>query len=99
MKKELTNPLAKEIQEILELFYEMNPALNFANKTSRDAAEWMIKRWGIEPVKQMTKKVISCQGEDFAPVATTPYEMKNKLMKFKLFFARNNKPKPKMYEG
>ncbi len=91
--------LKKEVQEIMALFYEINPAINFANKTSRKAAEWMIKRWGIETVKSMTEQVIACQGEDFAPVADTPYQMKNKLFKFKLYFERNGKPKPTIYEG
>ena len=99
MKKEITNPLAKEIQEIMAMFYEVNPAINFANKTQRSSAEWMIKKWGIETVKNMTTKVLSCQGEEYAPVASNPYEMKEKLFKFKLFFERNNKPKPKIYEG
>jgi hypothetical protein len=99
IKTEEEKKLSSEVQEIMALFYEINPALNFANKTSRGAAEWMIKTWGIEAVKGMTTKVIECQGKDFAPVADTPYAMKEKLFKFKLYFERNEKPKPTIYEG
>jgi hypothetical protein len=90
--------LSKNVQEIMALFYEINPTLNFANKTSRGAAEWMIKRWGIDTVKKMAEKVIACQGQDFAPVATTPYDMKEKLAKFALHFKRDNRPKSQAYD-
>lgn len=95
----LANPLTKEVQEIMDLFYEINPTLNFANLTQRKAAEWMLKKWGIEKVKAMAQKVISCQGKAYAPVATTPYDMKEKLAKFAIYFKNNSKPKPQMYEG
>ena len=83
----------------MAMFYEVNPAINFANKTYRASAEWMITKWGIETVKNMTTKVLNCQGEEYAPVASNPYEMKEKLFKFKLYFERSNKLKPKIYEG
>lgn len=87
------------VQEIMNLFYEINPALNFANKTQRGAADWMVEKWGIDKVKEMTAKVIACQGQEFAPVATNPYEMKEKLARFAQYFNRDNKPKAKIYEG
>jgi hypothetical protein len=99
MKKELSPELSSQVQKIMALFYEINPSINFANKTQRGSAEWMIKRWGIDAVEAMTKKVIECQGKEFAPVATNPYEMKEKLSRFVMYFHRNNQPKPQQYEG
>lgn len=77
-----------EIREIMEIFYEINPTLNWKNKTIRAACKEMIDRFGLEKTKQMSKAVISIQGKPYAPTATTPYEMKEKLAKFKLYFER-----------
>jgi len=96
--------VSKKIQEIMRMFYQTNPSLNFANKTYRKSAEWMIKQaekkeGGYDYIKRLTQAVIDCQDKEYAPVATNPYEMKEKLLKFKLYFERNNKNKPKIYEG
>jgi len=102
--KVLDKLVSSQIKEIMTLFYHMNPSLNFANKTYRDSAEWMIDQAekngsGFEYIKKLTKAVIKIQGKEFAPSVSNPYEMKTKLFKIKQYFERNNKNKTKVYEG
>jgi hypothetical protein len=75
-----------EISQIIELFKEINPALNYGNKTQRKACEDMIKKFGFGEVMRMTKQVIGIQGMQYAPRATTPYLMYQKLGDFMLYF-------------
>lgn len=77
----------KEIQELMDIFYQFNPALKFGNKTERKACEEMIEKWDFEKVKSMALKVISVQGTDkFAPRASTPSKMWNKIAEFAAYF-------------
>lgn len=83
-----------EISQIIELFKEINPALNYGNKTQRKACEDMIKKFGFSQVMRMTKQVIGIQGMQYAPRATTPYLMYQKLGDFMIYFKEkrgNNK--------
>jgi hypothetical protein len=74
------------VEQIMDIFYRINPTLNFGNKTTRSACEDMIKKFGLDATKAMAEQVISVQGKKYAPVATTPYQMKEKLAQFKIYF-------------
>ena len=91
----IATPSVAGVQDIMKIFYKINPTISFGNKTSRSAAEFMIKKFGLDGTKNMAEQIISVQGQDYAPVATTPYQMKEKLAQFKLFFDKqgNNKSK------
>lgn len=93
-KDSLTSELSSQVKEIMTLFYEgVNPTINWGNKTTLKACKDLIARFGFEEVKRMTEAVISCQGKPYAPVATTPYQMKEKLAQFKIYFeGKNSKP-------
>lgn len=82
--------LSSQVNEIFNIFYKINPTINWGNKTSRSAAEFMIKKFGFEGVKKMAEQIIAVQGQEYCPVATTPYQMKEKLAKFKIFFNGKN---------
>lgn len=84
-----------EIKEIIDIFYKINPTINWGNKTIRQSAADLIKKFGIEETKRMAEAIVSVQGKKYAPVATTPYHMKEKLAQFKIYFdsQKNNKPK------
>lgn len=81
------------VEDILNIFYKINPTLNWGNKTTRSSAADLIKKFGLEETKRMAEAVISVQGKPYAPVATTPYQMKEKLAQFKIYFdsQKNNK--------
>jgi hypothetical protein len=34
------------VNKILDIFYEINPSLNYGNTTQRKAVDWFIKKWG-----------------------------------------------------
>jgi hypothetical protein len=77
----------------MNIFYKINPTLNWGNKTTRKACADLIKKFGLEDTKTMAEKVVSVQGMDFAPVATTPHQMKEKLAQFKIYFDRKKNDK------
>lgn len=82
-----------DINEIMNLFYEYNPGLNHANKTQRQTVEWFLNKYGKKETKNLVKLSISIQGEQFAPVITTPLELKNKLGKLQSYIKRETGPK------
>lgn len=96
MKKNVvTSGEAAEVDKMMKIFYGINPTLNWGNKTSRRAAADLIKRFGLEGASKMAEQIISVQGKPYAPTATTPYQMKEKLAQFKIYFdkQKNNKSK------
>ena len=70
----------------MKVFDKINPTLNWGNKTSRKAAEFMIKKFTLEGTLTMAEQIVSVLGKPYAPVATTPYQMKEKLAQFKIYF-------------
>ena len=93
--------------EILNIFYEsINPDINYQNVTSRQAVNAMIKSYGYPGTFKMTTRVCKAQianntriknggDDDFCPQASTPYEMRAKLPKFKAFFDKIDGAKKK----
>jgi len=83
------------VEDLMNIFYKINPTLNWGNKTTRVACEFMIRKFGLAGTLSMASAIVGCQGKTYAPVATTPYQMKEKLAQFKMYFdkERNNKPK------
>lgn len=83
------------INKIFEVFYKINPTINWGNETSRKAAADLIQRFSLDETIRMAESIISVQGKPYAPVATTPYQMKEKLAQFKIYFQnlKNNQPK------
>ena len=77
-------------QEILNLFYEINPGINFGNKTQREAASWLAKRFGVDGALSMVRQVCAVQGKQYAPTVTTPLQMKNKLGDLIIYFKKSN---------
>lgn len=87
-KKENTseNKFSQGIVDIMELFSQINPSIQYGNKTQRKACEDMLKRFGYQNTIKMVNQVLGVQGEKYAPTATTPYTMYQKLADFKVYF-------------
>jgi len=79
------------VSDVMNIFYRINPTLNWKNKTTRLACEELIGKFGLEQTITMAEQVIAIQGEPYAPVATNPYQMKEKLAQFKIYFDKRNK--------
>ena len=76
-----------EIEQVFDIFYEsINPQINFGNRTMRAAAEDLIKRYGIEKAVGFARAAVAVHGKKFAPVITTPYQLKEKLSALAAFY-------------
>lgn len=94
VKDNNTSELSSQVKEIFNIFYKINPSINWGNKTSRSSAEFLIKKFGFDNTKKMAEQIVSVQGQPYCPTATTPYQMKEKLANFKIYFdnqKNNNK--------
>lgn len=77
------------IGEVMNIFYKVNPTLNWGNKTYRASAELMIKKFGLSNTKTLAELAISVMGKPYAPTITNPYELKEKLLKLKIYLEQN----------
>lgn len=82
------------IKEIFKTFYENgNKGINFSNKTERLAAEWLIKEFGLEKTVNTIKFALRVSGQPYAPVITTPFQLKNNIAKLIAYYKREQEPK------
>ena len=70
-----------EITKIFEIFQTINPTINYGNTTQRKAVVEMIKNKniGFEKTKGAALYAVSVFKKQYAPVITTPYQLKEKL--------------------
>ena len=85
-KKPMEN--GKEINELMGMFYEFNKGLNFTDKRQHEALQWLLTG-GIDNAKETINYALSIQKEKYAPVITTPLELKTNIGKVKSFKLRN----------
>ena len=86
--KEIENNIAApsaagEIVKVFEAFQKsgLNPHINYGNRTQRAAAEFLVGRYGVEKVLGSVAYAASVAGQPYAPVVTTPLELKEKIGK------------------
>ena len=68
-----------EITKIFEIFQTINPTINYGNTTQRKAVVEMIKKIGFEKTNGAARYAVSVLEKQYAPVITTPYQLKEKL--------------------
>lgn len=91
--QETVKPVS-EIQEVFNTFYEAgNKGINFGNKTERAAAEWLVKEYGLKKTVSTIKYAMSIAGKPYAPVITTPFQLKNNIAKLMAYYKREQEPK------
>lgn len=83
--KEILSAKADQINQILDIFYKINPNINYGNKTSRKAVDWMINKYGLDDLILITKYACHVQGEQYAPTITTPHQLKEKMAQLKIY--------------
>lgn len=74
---------AGDINHLISEF--KNPTINYGNKTQRKALEDMIKKFGYDNVLGIIQYAVSVNGKQFAPVITTPCQLKDKLAQLKIY--------------
>jgi DNA-binding Lrp family transcriptional regulator len=94
--KEIADKSAgQKINELLKEFEEVNPTINYGNKTQRKVLEDMVNKWGYEKTLNTIKASNKIQCKKYAPTITTPIQLKNKLGELLVYYKKetNNQPK------
>lgn len=82
---------ADNIKKIFEIFQmTVNPTINYGNKTQRKAAQDLLDTLGEDKALRLAEYACSIQNEDFAPVVTTPYQLKEKAAQVRIHWQKNN---------
>ena len=75
-----TEKESNEINQIFDVFYNgNNPTINYANTTNRKAADFLIKKFGLEKTIGMAHAAVTAFGKEYAPRIFTPYQLREKL--------------------
>jgi hypothetical protein len=82
--------ITSDINEILETFSKFNSAINYGNKTQRLAVEHLLSFMGKEKLIGTIKYCESIMSKKYAPVITTPIELKNNLTKLIAYYQKEN---------
>ncbi|MFA5168838.1 MAG: helix-turn-helix domain-containing protein [Candidatus Omnitrophota bacterium] len=81
---EVSDPLP--VNRIMEAFQmSLNPGIEYGNKTQRKAIEDLLKAWGVERVIGAVKFIEASREDIYAPVITTPYQLKAKFAQLILY--------------
>jgi len=88
-----------KINEVFKVFYyTVNPMINFANKTNRKATKNLISKFGVQRIIKIAEYACEIQGRDFAPVITTPYQLKVKYAQLIIYKNKHYKKPEKNVE-
>jgi hypothetical protein len=80
-----------DIAKLFEVFQKsINPTINYGHKTQRQAATYLIDKYGLEKALKMAEYAAGIAGRSFAPVITTPYQLKEKLSQLMIYYKREN---------
>lgn len=79
------------VQKIFDIFYTVNPTINFADKTQRAAAVFLIQRLGEEKAIKSAEAAVAVFGQTYAPTITTPYLLKTKLAELVAYYQKQEK--------
>lgn len=85
-----SNDSANPINQVIDIFYNsINPAINYANKSSRDAAKWLVDKYGLEKTLRTAEYAVTLHGVLYAPQITTPGQLKDKLATLKGYYEQH----------
>lgn len=80
---------ASNINLLLNEFKDINPTINFGNKTQRKVCEELIKQFGLEKTLNTIAYYKTIKDEKFSPVITTPYQLKEKMGQLIAFYNKS----------
>ncbi len=83
---------------LIELFKPVNPNYTdiYKNKTQRKALEELVEKHGVEKITRTLQILPATIGQKYAPVITTPLQLKNKLGSLIAFVQRQQQAKVKV---
>lgn len=84
------------VNKVIDVFYNtINPSIVYGNKTTRDGAAWLIKKFGLDQAIGMAEKVCVEQMPEnitpYTPTCTTPYQLRTRLAQWKIYFIKKGK--------
>jgi hypothetical protein len=81
------SPIGAEVNKLIDLFKGINPANTdlFKRKHEREAAHWLLEKYGAEKCTAMVKALPEILARPYAPRISTPRELKEKLGKLLMF--------------
>ena len=81
---------AGKVNLVLEKFQmTVNPGINYGNKTNRKAAQWLIDKCGMEKTLRTIEYLEQIRSEPYAPIITTPYQLKEKFGQLIAYHEKN----------
>lgn len=78
-----------QINLLLNEFKEINPMTNFGNKTQRKALQELLDKFGYEKIKGSIDYLKTIISDKYAPVITTPVDLRNKIDKLSVYYLKN----------
>jgi hypothetical protein len=87
IKEDIAEPSSAGVVAIIDIFREWNPLSKdwYRNKTERKACQWLIDEFGLEKSEEMVKALPKINSMPFAPITTSPSELKRNYAKLKAF--------------
>lgn len=84
-----------EVNSLIKEFETINPTINYGNKTERQSLEYLISKYGYEKTLNTVRAAIAIQGQQYAPVITTPYQLKQNMGKLLIYYSKESNKKSK----
>lgn len=80
-----------EINQVFNVFYEINSTINYGNRTERTAAQRLIRKLGLEKTIAAARAAVTAaqSNDQYAPSITGPLELEKKLPKLVNFYKRS----------
>jgi hypothetical protein len=78
-KEVITSEPSSQVNDIFNIFYEINPTINYGNITMRKSAQRLINKLGAEKALGSARAAVAVFGKQYAPSITTPSQLETKL--------------------
>lgn len=90
--------VSKDINKLIDVFYEKNKFVPYNRKCERDAAKDLIKFCGLENAIKVARYALSVSGNEYAPSISTPKQLKEKYSQLESYYIRQKSSNDKNEE-
>lgn len=87
------NKVASEeaIDKVIKVFeLTINAAIDYKGKKNREAAKYLIQKFGLKRTLNEAGYACDIQSKKFAPVVASPYQLKEKFGEIEAYYQRNS---------
>lgn len=99
LKPIVSEPLSesKMVNEVMDVFFNNQTILDsksfYGRKVYRDACKQLINKFGFKETKMLVLQALTVQSEKFAPVISTPLQLRDKIDALKNYLIKETKSK------